>query len=69
LLGLVSALALSGRGSVLAATTTSSSSSTTTTAATTTTSTAPAVLALTGHGWGHGLGLSQWGAYGYAKHG
>ena len=22
-----------------------------------------------GHGWGHGIGLSQWGAYGYAKHG
>ena len=47
----------------------------TTTAATTTVtstaaaSTAPTVLAFTGHGWGHGLGLSQWGAYGYAKHG
>lgn len=24
---------------------------------------------LTGHGWGHGIGLSQWGAYGYAQHG
>ncbi len=24
---------------------------------------------ITGHGWGHGIGLSQWGAYGYAKHG
>lgn len=24
---------------------------------------------VTGHGWGHGIGLSQWGAYGYAKHG
>jgi stage II sporulation protein D len=22
-----------------------------------------------GHGFGHGVGLSQWGAYGYAKHG
>ena len=22
-----------------------------------------------GHGWGHGVGMSQWGAYGYAKHG
>ncbi len=21
-----------------------------------------------GHGWGHGVGMSQWGAYGYAKH-
>jgi stage II sporulation protein D len=33
------------------------------------TSPAAAVLALSGHGWGHGLGLSQWGAYGYARHG
>jgi SpoIID/LytB domain protein len=43
----------------------------TTTAATgaTTTLAAKSVLVLTGHGWGHGLGLSQWGAYGYAKHG
>ena len=24
---------------------------------------------LIGHGWGHGIGLSQWGAYGYASHG
>ena len=32
-------------------------------------STAPAVLAVSGHGWGHGLGLSQFGAYGYANHG
>ena len=22
-----------------------------------------------GHGWGHGIGMSQWGAYGYAKAG
>jgi stage II sporulation protein D len=26
-------------------------------------------LAITGHGWGHGVGMSQWGAYGYALHG
>jgi stage II sporulation protein D len=26
-------------------------------------------LILTGHGWGHGVGMSQWGAYGYALHG
>ena len=26
-------------------------------------------LVVTGHGWGHGVGLSQWGAYGYALHG
>ncbi len=24
---------------------------------------------ITGRGWGHGVGMSQWGAYGYAKHG
>ncbi len=24
---------------------------------------------ITGHGWGHGVGMSQWGAYGYARHG
>src|SRR3954471_18217081 len=24
---------------------------------------------LTGHGWGHGVGMSQYGAYGYAQHG
>jgi stage II sporulation protein D len=34
-----------------------------------TTVTSPSVVAVSGHGWGHGLGLSQWGAYGYAKHG
>ena len=30
---------------------------------------AKTLFTLTGHGWGHGIGLSQWGAYGYAKHG
>jgi stage II sporulation protein D len=29
----------------------------------------PATLTFSGHGWGHGVGLSQYGAYGYAKHG
>ena len=24
---------------------------------------------INGHGWGHGVGMAQWGAYGYAKHG
>src|SRR6476619_8008126 len=24
---------------------------------------------ITGHGWGHGRGMSQYGAYGYAQHG
>jgi stage II sporulation protein D len=27
------------------------------------------VLVVTGRGWGHGVGMSQWGAYGYALHG
>jgi stage II sporulation protein D len=26
-------------------------------------------LVVTGKGWGHGVGMSQWGAYGYARHG
>ncbi len=30
---------------------------------------APATLVISGHGWGHGVGLSQYGAYGYAQHG
>lgn len=51
-----------------AATTPTASTGTTATAATTTTA-ASGALVLTGHGWGHGLGLSQWGADGYAKHG
>jgi stage II sporulation protein D len=42
---------------------------TTASTATVTTSAASSVVAVSGHGWGHGLGLSQWGAYGYAKHG
>ncbi len=28
-----------------------------------------ATFLITGHGWGHGVGLSQWGAYGYAQKG
>jgi stage II sporulation protein D len=24
---------------------------------------------VSGHGWGHGIGMAQWGAYGYAQHG
>jgi stage II sporulation protein D len=60
--GLASGLSASG----LPATTTTG---TTTAPATTVVSTAPTVLAFSGHGWGHGLGMSQWGAYGYALHG
>src|SRR5437867_5715219 len=28
-----------------------------------------ATFAVTGHGWGHGVGMSQYGAYGYAQRG
>src|ERR1043166_4986107 len=28
-----------------------------------------ALLVFSGHGWGHGVGMSQYGAYGYALHG
>jgi stage II sporulation protein D len=42
---------------------------TTSTSATITTLAAKTAIVLNGHGWGHGLGMSQWGAYGYAKHG
>src|ERR1051325_8822924 len=35
--------------------------------------TAPAgsgpLFLFSGHGWGHGVGMSQYGAYGYAQHG
>jgi stage II sporulation protein D len=34
-----------------------------------TTSAASSTLVITGHGWGHGMGMGQWGAYGYALHG
>ena len=58
------AAAVLGSGPASAAGSTSTAVSTTTV-----TSTAPEVIAISGHGWGHGLGMSQWGAYGYAKHG
>jgi stage II sporulation protein D len=41
----------------------------TTTTQTVTSSSAATTLVITGHGWGHGMGMSQWGAYGYAEHG
>jgi stage II sporulation protein D len=63
LTGAALSLLAAGRGAVRAGTTTVSLT------ATTVTNPAPVVLAVSGHGWGHGLGLSQWGAYGYAKHG
>jgi stage II sporulation protein D len=72
---LCSALLLGGLASgLLAATGRAGGSATGTTATTTataktTTSAARSVLVVSGHGWGHGLGLSQWGADGYARHG
>ncbi|HEY5295488.1 MAG TPA: SpoIID/LytB domain-containing protein, partial [Gaiellaceae bacterium] len=63
------AMATSRNGSTVALSLTSTTPAVTATTATTTVSTASSVLAFSGHGWGHGLGLSQWGAYGYAKHG
>jgi stage II sporulation protein D len=50
-------------------TSTGSTTITTTSTVPSTTSPAPSVLVFNGRGWGHGLGLSQWGAYGYALHG
>jgi stage II sporulation protein D len=67
-LGAASLLLFAGAASSLLAARPSAVRVTTTTP-TTTASTASVVLALSGHGWGHGLGMSQWGAYGYAKHG
>ena len=70
LLGSGAAAALLAPGSDAAATT--SSTTVTTPSApppASATSTAPSVVAFTGHGWGHGIGLAQWGAYGYALHG
>jgi len=55
-----------------AATTTSTVSSTstaTTTTPTLTQSNAASTLVVSGHGWGHGIGMAQWGANGYAQHG
>src|SRR5438045_656318 len=36
---------------------------------TTTAATGTATFVVTGHGWGHGVGMSQYGAYGYAQKG
>src|SRR5439155_19270520 len=60
---------LLARPSGPAATTTTAGTSTTSATSATTTSAAPTVIVVSGHGWGHGLGMSQWGAYGYALHG
>src|SRR2546423_9130491 len=56
-----------------AATTTAIGTTTATTATTTTPSLAETTVAsglvISGHGWGHGVGMAQWGANGYAQHG
>ena len=68
--GGAAAALLAGTGSAALASSTTVTTGTTPAGATTTVvQTTPTVLAFTGHGWGHGLGLSQWGAYGYALHG
>jgi stage II sporulation protein D len=72
LLGGAAAAALLAPGSDAAATTSSTTATTTASSApppASATSTASSVVAFTGHGWGHGIGLGQWGAYGYALHG
>ena len=51
------------------ATTTAASTTTTTAAPAPETSAAATTLVVTGHGWGHGIGMAQWGADGYAQHG
>jgi stage II sporulation protein D len=67
--GLATAILAARQAPAAASGTTTTAATTTATATTTLTSTAQTVLAFSGHGWGHGLGLSQFGAYGYAKHG
>jgi SpoIID/LytB domain protein len=61
-----------------ATTTKAATTTTTVTATTATTTAAPPTLAqsvaasalvFSGHGWGHGVGMAQWGANGYARHG
>jgi stage II sporulation protein D len=59
---------LAGKPPARAAATTTTTTVATTTA-TTTTLAARTTIVLNGHGWGHGLGMSQWGANGYAQHG
>lgn len=69
LLGAFSLLLLGAAASSLLAAAPASGVTTTASTSAITTVTAPSVVAVSGHGWGHGLGMSQWGAYGYAKHG
>ena len=59
------AAGISGAGATVSTATTTAPEA----AVTTTVSTAPSVLVVSGHGFGHGLGMAQWGAGGYAQHG
>ncbi len=52
-----------------AATTTLATTTTTTTTAKLAESSSATTLVISGHGWGHGIGMAQWGADGYAHHG
>src|SRR4051794_36295334 len=62
-------LAAGGASSVLAGSPAAPRATTATTTTALVTSPSASVLVVSGHGWGHGLGLSQWGTYGYAKRG
>jgi stage II sporulation protein D len=63
------ALLSPGSGAAAGTTTTAATTTVTSTSDAAGVSTAFRVVAFSGHGFGHGLGLSQWGAYGYALHG
>ncbi len=74
--GAASAYLVGGPAGRLAGTTTAPTGTATGTTATTppgtgesTTLAAQSALVISGHGWGHGLGMSQWGANGFARHG
>jgi SpoIID/LytB domain protein len=67
--GLAAALLGAHQGAAVGPATTTASATTASTTTDVVTSPAASVLVVSGHGWGHGLGMSQWGAYGYAKHG
>lgn len=55
--------------SVPTAPTTTGSTTTVASVGSTVASPSASTLVLDGHGFGHGVGMSQWGAYGYAVHG
>jgi stage II sporulation protein D len=69
-------LAFAGAASAYLSSTPQTTGATTTSTTAPTTTTPPptivaarAALVLNGHGWGHGVGMSQWGANGFAQHG